>query len=89
MGRTQVKKNSAQKLVLFYKMQNGLCPDYLSQLVPNPVSYRSLYNFSNADHLQLIAEGTQLFYNSFLPSVVRQWNNLHVTHLRLKHLNNP
>ena len=65
-----------QTLVLFYKMQNGLCPDCLSQLALNPVSYRSSYNRRNNEHLQTITAGTQLYYNSFLPSIVRQWNNL-------------
>ena len=57
-------------------MQKGLCTDYLSQLVPNPVSYRSLYNLRNAEDLQTIVAGTQFYYNSFLSSVVRRWNNL-------------
>ena len=65
-----------QKLGLFHKIQNGLCPGYLYQLVSNLVSYRSLYNLRNAQDLLTIAAGTQLFPNSFFPSVVRQWNNL-------------
>ena len=36
------------KLVLFYKMQNGLCRAYLTQLVPDQVGQASSYNLRNA-----------------------------------------
>ena len=64
------------KLVLFYKMQNGLCPAYLTQLVPGQVGQASSYNLRNARNLQTIHATTQLYYNSFFPSVIRDWNTL-------------
>ena len=64
------------KLVLFYKMQNGLCPAYLTQLVPDQVGQASSYNLRNDRNLQTIHATTQLYYNSFLPSVIRDWNTL-------------
>ena len=64
------------KLVLFYKMQNGLCPAYLTQLVPDQVGQASSYNLRKARNLQTIHATTQLYYNSFLPSVIRDWNTL-------------
>lgn len=57
-------------------MQNGLTPDYLTQLVPNPVGQASSYNLRNANNLQTIHAASQLYYKSFLPSVVRDWNTL-------------
>ena len=36
------------KLILFYKIQNGLFPVYLTQLVPDPVGHASSYNLRNA-----------------------------------------
>ena len=66
------------KLVLFYKMINRLSPNYLTQLVPDQVGQASSYSLRNAENLQNIHAGTQLYYKSFLPSVVRDWNALPV-----------
>ncbi|MCG8032214.1 MAG: endonuclease/exonuclease/phosphatase family protein [Candidatus Thiodiazotropha taylori] len=64
------------KLTLFYKMSNNLAPTYLSTLVPRPVSTISRYNLRNSDNLQTIRANTNLYYNSFLPSTLREWNKL-------------
>ena len=57
-------------------MQNGLSPDYLISLVPPTVGSTSSYPLRNASDLQTINAGSQSYYNSFLPSVVRDWNEL-------------
>ena len=64
------------KQILFYKMINGLCPDYLSSLVPPNVGNNSAYSLRSASDYKYISSSTQLYYNSFLPSVVRDWNEL-------------
>lgn len=64
------------KLTLFYKMLNGITPDYLTQLVPSQVNQASMYNLRNSDNYLTIRTSSQLYYNSFLPSVVREWNAL-------------
>ena len=64
------------KQILFYKMTNGLCPDYLSSLVPPTVGNSTAYRLRNASDYKYIRSNTQLYYNSFLPSVVRDWNEL-------------
>ena len=64
------------KLILFYKMVNNLTPPYLSSLIPTTVGNTSTYNLRNARDLSTVASRTALFSNSFLPSVVREWNNL-------------
>ena len=84
-----------KKLTLFFKMQNGLSPDYLTSLVPATVGSTSSYPLRNASNLQKEKKGekkkeknnhkkkqkkkhanSQLYYNSFLPSVIRDWNEL-------------
>ena len=57
-------------------MKFNLCPEYLSSLVPQTVSSISRYNLRNANDLQTIKTESTLYYNSFLPSTVRAWNNL-------------
>ena len=64
------------KLILFYKMSHNLTPDYLSSLVPPLVGDESRYNLRNATNLQTPHARTKLYSESFLPSVVREWNVL-------------
>ena len=69
-------RKKKHKQILFYKMINGLCPDYLSSLVPPTVGNSTAYRLRNASDYKYIRSNTQLYYNSFLPSVVRDWNEL-------------
>ena len=55
-------------------MINGLCPDYLSSLVPPTVGNNTAYSLRNTSDYKYIRSNTQLYHNSFLPSVVRDWN---------------
>ena len=64
------------KLLLFYKMINGLCPDHPDQLIPTQVSHASSYNLWNSEDYLTVRTNTQLYYNSFLRSVVGEWNSL-------------
>ena len=61
---------------MFYKMYNDLTPSYLSSLVPQSINNLSQYSLRNADNLQSIHTRTNLYFQSFLPSVVRKWNDL-------------
>ena len=65
-----------QKLLMFYKMYYSLSPPYLSTLIPPLVGQISRYNLRNANDLQTIDARTTLYFNSFLPSTVRDWNSL-------------
>ena len=60
-------------------MTNGLCPDYLSSLVPPTVGNNTAHSLRNASDYKYIRSNTQSYYNSFLPSVVRDWNELPYT----------
>ena len=57
-------------------MKSNLCPTYLSSLVPQTVNSISRYNLRNANDLQAINARTTLYYNSFLSSTIREWNDL-------------
>ena len=43
------------KLILYYKMQNDLVPDYLSSLVPPTVGSTAVYNLRNDSDLRTIS----------------------------------
>ena len=75
MGNTLLPKKK-HKQILFYKIINGLCPDYFTSRVPPIVGNNTAYNLRNASDYKYIRSNTQLHYNSFLPSVVRDWNEL-------------
>ena len=64
--------------VLFYKMISNFSSNYLTQLVPDQVGQAFSCSLRNAENLQNIHADTQLYYKSFLPSVVRDWNALPV-----------
>ena len=57
-------------------MKNNLTPDYLSSLVPETVGRVSSYSLQNSQDTLSVHAKTALYYNSFLPSVIREWNNL-------------
>ena len=64
------------KLTLFFKMINDLSPQYLSDIVPATNDSSSNYNLRNSNYIHLVNALTSLYYNSFLPSAVRDWNNI-------------
>ena len=75
-GRLLTKGGINKNYYLFYKMYYSLSPPYLLTLVPPLVGQTSRYNLRNANDLQTIDARTTLYFNSFLPSTVRDWNSL-------------
>ena len=69
-------RRKQHKLTLYYKMINFLTPPNLSSLVTPRVGDMSSYSLRNSDQYQTIDTKSQLYYNSFLPSAVREWNAL-------------
>ena len=57
-------------------MTNGISSQYLSDLVPATIDSFLNYNLRNSNNIHLVNEHTSLYYNSFLPSVVCDWNNI-------------
>ena len=64
------------KLTFFYKMCFHITSPYLSSLVPSLVSNVSRYSLRNANDISTIDTRTSLYFHSFLPSVIRDWNSL-------------
>ena len=61
-----------QKVLLFYKIVQGIAPHYLQELL----SISHGYNLRNAGNLNVIPQTrTVSYYNSFvLPSAIQLWN---------------
>ena len=70
------ERRNKHKLILFFKMVNGLVPNYLCSLVPSTVGSNTTYNLRNSNDLAKIICRTSLYRNSFLPSAVNAWNSL-------------
>ena len=57
-------------------MFNNLSPEYRSSLIPPTVNTLSQYNLRNAQNIHTVNTRTTQYFNSFLPSSIREWNNL-------------
>ena len=73
---TLCHRRRKHKLILFYKMVNGLAPNYLNTLVPSTVGNSCSYNLRRPNNLRNITCRTSLYSASFLPSVINDWNSL-------------
>ena len=74
-SETLQERRSKHKLIIFYKILNGLTPEYLSDLMPPLVSGTNPKNLRNSDNVQSIRARTNIFFNSFFSSTIRAWNN--------------
>ena len=72
---------TSSKLLLFYKMQHDISPNYVSSLVPPSVGNTTNYLLRNSTDLITVHTSSQLYYNYFLPSAIRDWNEL-TEHIR-------
>ena len=70
------ERRRKHKLIFFFKMKNGLCPEYLSSLIPANVGSSVCYSLRNANAVRTVNAKSQLYFNSFLPSTIREWNEL-------------
>ena len=70
------ERRDLHKLFLFFKMNHGLSPLYLSNLLPLHVGELSSYRLRNADNYVGIHANTRAYAESFLPSTLQAWNNL-------------
>ena len=64
-------RRNKHKLVIFYKILNGLSPSYLSDLVPPLIQDTTHYNLRNSSDTQTLHANTNLYFNSFFPSTIR------------------
>ena len=65
-----------QKLIIAYKTNNGLVPDYISSIFPHSVGFNIQYNLRNSSDYTIRSMRTQLLANSFIPSCLSVWNSL-------------
>ena len=75
LGHTP-RTTKEDKLIILYKIINGLTPNYLSDLLPPLVGDNNPYSLRNANDIQTLWARTNLFFNSFFPSTIRAWNSL-------------
>ena len=58
-------RRNKHKLIIFYKIINGLTPDYLTDLVPPLIQETTRYKLRNSTDIQTMHANTNLYYNSF------------------------
>ena len=63
-----------RRITQFYKIMNGLTPQYLRDYVPNPRLH--LYGTNPTNDLYPIFCRSERFQNSFYPDAVKCWNNI-------------
>ena len=73
-----IKRRWCNKLIFFYKMVNGLLPDYLYSCLdfPSQINY-SLRSVSTSV-IKPPMSRTKSFKNTFFPYCINEWNNLTV-----------
>ena len=70
------ERKDLHKLFLFFKMNHGLSPLYLSNILPLHVAELSSYRLGNAENYVGIHANTRAYAESFLPSTLQAWKNL-------------
>ena len=70
------ERRNKHKLIILYKIINGLTPQYLQDTLPQFVHETTSYDLRNSNDLRNPRANTNLFFNSFLPSSIRAWNDL-------------
>lgn len=73
---TLASRRVKYKFIMFYKMRYSLCPTSLRSLVPPKTGANVAYNLRNQNNIQTAHAYSHLYFNSFLPSVIRSWNEL-------------
>jgi hypothetical protein len=69
-------RREMQKLIIMYKLKNGMIPGAFSDIFPNIVGDVNPYNLRNSDNFNTLSRRTALFSNSFVISATNLWNNL-------------
>jgi hypothetical protein len=69
-------RRTMQKLGLMYRIQHNIAPQYLIQACPPLVGTLTNYNLRNADNIILPQGRLSSYFNSYMPSTIRLWNNL-------------
>ena len=70
------ERRNKHKLIILYKIINGLTPQYLQDTLPQLVQETTRYDLRNFNDIRNPGANINLFFNSFLPSSIRSWNYL-------------
>ena len=70
------ERRRKHKLLLYFKMVNGLCPSTLSALVPQSIGNTSSYSLRGPQNHRIPTCRKELYKRSFLPTVIEEWNKL-------------
>ena len=70
------ERRNQHKLLFLHKIIHGNTPQYLSELLPSQVGEVSRYPLRNDNDYVTFQTRTGIFYRSFFPSTVREWNLL-------------
>ena len=72
------ERRNKHKLIILYKIINGLTSQYLQDTLPQLVQETTSYDLRNSKDIRNPRANTKLnlFFNSFLPSSIRAWNDL-------------
>ena len=73
---TLKERRKRHKLILFHKMVNGVCRDYLSDLLPPLVSTRNPYHRRRPLERVISPHKTDIYQKSFIPSTTMLWNSI-------------
>ena len=60
-------------------MTDDLAPIYLQTLLPQPVQQQSRYSLRYSNNYTIPLTRTVSYFNSFLPTALREWNSLDQT----------
>ena len=71
-------RRKKQKLCQMYKITHNLTPDYLKRLLPPRIQDQSRYQLRNPNNYMVPITRTTFYFNSFLPSTLREWNSLNI-----------
>ena len=69
------KRREYHRLILLYKILNGLAPQHLCNIFLSYTNFNNGYNLRH-NNMQLIYSRTETFRSSFSPASFRLWNEL-------------
>ena len=72
---TLKERHRRHTLILFHKMVNGVCPDYLSDLLPPLVSTRNPYHKRIPLERGIAPHKTDIYQIDVIPSTTTLWNS--------------
>ena len=76
---TLKERRKRHKLLMFHKMILGLCPQYISDLLPPLVAHINPYHRRRPLERDVTTCKTELYRNSFIPSTTAKWNSLPIS----------